>query len=52
MNVNATLAYNELPEKMYHDSGYAQLKFLRGNPGTVGYERFRRIYRIRSVNNR
>jgi hypothetical protein len=49
---NESRARDHLPAKTYRDYRYAQLQRRRGTFGVRGYMRYRRVYRVRSKNNR
>jgi hypothetical protein len=50
--MDRTLTHRGLPKRKHFDRSYGHLQYYRGSAATVGYERFRRIHRVRSKNNR
>ena len=46
------MAYKGLPEITYPDFGYVNIQSHRGSTLSLGYARYRRIYRVKSLNNR
>ncbi len=50
--LNESLTYRGLPERRYVDLGYSHLQYYRGSAAGIGYERFRRAHRPRSLYNR
>lgn len=50
--VNKALANRNKPKRKYFDRSFGRIQYYRGSPASLGYARYRRVYRPRSKNNR
>jgi hypothetical protein len=50
--VNNALVTLNRPKRKYFDRSFGRIQYYRGSAASLGYARYRRIYRTRSKNNR
>ena len=50
--VNKGLASINRPKRKYFDRAFGRIQYYRGSAASLGYSRYRRVYRPRSKNNR
>jgi hypothetical protein len=50
--INKALASRNRPKRKHFDRSFGRIQYYQGSAASLGYSRYRRVYRPRSKNNR